>query len=301
MLPTLSPRQKAVLSVSFALVLLLPSVLATHDEQTLVTGHSTFFNGSKYDECMASVAGIVRSQVMWFNDMVLAERYAGKGTYIYVTERGAPDPRHGSQVQLYSEGVTYTFTDPNGIPWTVQEAFSFTKTKIGGEVNTGNPTNQNGGGPTSFDAEAAASAYFDPMGNRTYVWIVELSAVPVYDMFAGIDPANAHTYYNFVTLIDTCKMRANATQPPVAGDPGHYNVTHDTPTELSSGYGHRNGATPHNHEAKLADIWIGKATTVISAVGFDTIDAAEWQSKWANGEGGGAAETAQDTANNPPS
>jgi hypothetical protein len=281
---SLSRRQKAVLSVSLVLILLAPGVLAMHDEQTVITGHTTFYNGEAYDGCMASIAGILRTTVRWFNDMVLAERYAGKGTYIYVTERGAQDPTPASgRTGLYTEGVSYTFTDPNGVPWTVQEAFMFEDgIDVAASTKAPDPLNSGDYSPHVPSRNEIAGMV---SGNRTYVWIVELSAVPVYDMFHGADPQNAHTYYNFVTLIDTCKMHDTKAQPPVVGEPDHYNVTHDTPTELGTEHGHPAGATAHAHQAKLADLWTGGATKLIPLPNpQDPAGGAMSQTAWTTGE-----------------
>lgn len=253
-LPRLSRRQQAGLAVALALLLWAPQGIS-HGDHTLVTGHSTFYNGDAYDPCLASIAGIMRSRVLWFNDQVLVEHYGGSGTYIYVTEAGAPDPR--AETRLYTEGVFYDFVDPNGAHWHVEEAFYDVEGDTGvrwGESNT----------------VPSAEPYLTT-GERTYVWIVELSARPIYDQFAGADP---HTYYNFLVLADTCKMHRvqNETQGP--------NATHDNASGLlNDKYGHENGAKEHEHETFYVDLWVGKRPTL--SLGGVSPDGAQWNSQWA--------------------
>lgn len=252
-LPRLSRRQQAALAVTLALLLWVPQGLS-HGDHTVVTGHSTFYNGDAYDPCLGSIAGIMRSRVMWFNDQVLVERYGGAGTFVYVTEYGAPDPR--AEKQLFSEGVFYDFVDPNGAHWHVEEAF----------YNVVVETSQG----VDFSEDVPRPYVNTTEGDRIYVWIVELSARPIYDQFAGDDP---HTYYNFLTLVDTCKMHhvANVTQ----GD----NVTHDYASgTLNDRYGHENGATEHQHETFFVDLWVGKRPNVV--LGGVSTQGAEWQSAW---------------------
>jgi hypothetical protein len=255
-LPRLSRRQQAGLAVALALLMWAPQGIS-HGDHTVVTGHSTFYNGDAYDPCLASIAGIMRSRVLWFNDQVLVEHYGGKGTYIYVTEAGAPDPRDR---QLRSEGVFYDFVDPNGAHWHVEE--SYMAEGYSGEYYVNDD-------PVGNDDDPPA--YVTTAKERTYVWTVELSSRPIYDQFAGADP---HTYYNFLTLVDTCKMHriANQTQGP--------NATHDYESGLlNDDYGHENGADEHEHETWFVDIWVGKRPTF--AVGGVSTDGANWQSQWA--------------------
>lgn len=259
MLPRLSRRQQAGIAVAFALLLWMPQGISTH-QHTMVTGHSTFYNGTIYDQCMASIAGILRSRVMWFNDMVLAERYAGRGTFVYITENGSKDPTENTV--LYSEGVFYDFVDPNGAHWHVDEAFMYEGSTVDQQ---GDPING------AIRGDNVAVRYGQ---NRTYVWIVELAASPIHDQFAGTDPRYFHDVYNFLVMVDTCKMRKTAY---------HGNETHDTAEELGTDRGHAagDGAKPHEHETYLANIWVGKRPNLLPVGG--SADGLEWQSSWTVG------------------
>lgn len=251
-LPRLSPRQKAGLAVAFAFLLWAPSGIS-QESSPIVTGHSTFYNGDTYDKCLASIAGILRSRVMWFNDMVLTERYAGKGTFVYVTEDGADDPT--TKNVLYTEGVFYDFVDPNGAHWHVEEAFYVDRYDyiVGGNDPINDPNQLD---PTVDDAST-----------RVYVWIVELAARPIHDQFAGAD---YHDLYNFLLLVDTCKMNRDHTAP--------YNLTHEGPA-LDTERGHPSGATAHEHEVHQINIWVG-TRALLTPLGAST-KGLEWQAAWA--------------------
>lgn len=248
-LDRLSPRTKAGLAVAFALLLWLPQGIST-ETAPVVTGHSTFYNGSTYDKCLASMAGILRSRVLWFNDQVLVERYPGKGTFIYVTESGAPDPT--AAPHLISEGVKYSFTDPNGAAWNIREAYYEHERTYTVKDKA----------PTEYGARVDI--------NKTYVWYVELAAEPILDQFPGEE--YPHSIYNFLVLVDTCKFHRNAeTQGPVA--------VHNTTAVLNDQHGHPNNETAHDHETWKADIWIGKRPVVVEAV--DTGDHVVGVTGWA--------------------
>lgn len=255
-LPRLSQRQKAGLAVLLALVLWAP-VGVSHEQ--IVTGHSTFYNGDVYDKCLGSIAGIIKSKVRWFNDAILVERYSGKGTFIFVTEAGAPDPRLAPR--LYSEGVFYDFVDPNGAHWHIDEYF-YNMSGTASVDYTIDPTPSVGGVSTRND--------------QTYVWVVELSARPIFDDFAG---ANPHTYYNFLILVDTCKF--------------HPTVAHDDEAHsgaiLNNDNGHANDDTAHVHEAWDVHLWVGTAPPPAVPYGISD-DGAEWQTEWASSEGAQSAE-----------
>lgn len=261
-----STPRKAALAAALLLLLVVPNGISQRS-QPVVTGHSTFFNGEGYDPCLASIAGIMKTQVMWFNDQVLVERYGGKGTYVYVTENGSQDPTDPDRVTLWSEGVFYDFVDPNGIAWRVEEAFMIASTN-GGAVVYGDP-----GNPDSISVD-------DDLGqDREYVWIVELAAFPIHDQFAG-DPRspNYHDLYNFLTIVDTCKFSRT---PRTNWDPSRgtdYNVTHEGP-DLTQNYGHEVGAAPHSHEAFTASLWVGKKPVIVP-LGVDA-QGAQWSSDWA--------------------
>lgn len=264
----LSRRQKAALAVALALLLWAPAGISTHD-QTLVTGHSTFYNGSTYDQCLASVAGLIRSRVMWFNDQVLVETYGKKGTFVYVTEANATNPTTGEK-SLYSEGVYYDFVDPNGAHWHVEEAFMVNYIEQDESLKI-DPNRGPSGRVDTDNVEGSAGLAQD----RTYVWIVELADRPVYDMFAGDDP---HSLYNFLVLVDTCKMKRTNSQPQGTE---HYNVTHDTPEELSTRRGHVAGETEHYHEAHEALLWFG-TRPVLTPLGATAVGGQTYDSSWAS-------------------
>lgn len=259
MLPSLSPRQKAGLACALAFLLWLPMGVS-HGDATLLTGHSSFYDGDSFSPCLASLAGIMRHRVMWFNDQVLAETYGGKGAFIYVTEQGARDPRDPN-VKLFSDGVFYDFVDPNGAHWHVEELYM---TKLHSEASQ------------DIDPNVAPAKWVEyDVGveqNRTYVWTVELAARPIYDEFAGASP---HTYYNFLTIVDTCKMHRGQSFDRVVN---HTRAQGD----INANNGHRNDDEDHAHETFMVDIWVGKRPTVLPA-GAST-DGAEWESSWAQGE-----------------
>lgn len=258
-----SARRKVAAAATLALLLFLPMGISA-DTQPVVTGHSTFYNGQGFDKCLASVAGIVRTQVMWFNDQVLAERYGGKGTYIYITENGSDDPTQWSRI--FSDGTVYDFVDPNGVSWHVEEAFA------------GRPEAEVNLKPTVPQPYAGVA-------DREYVWIVELSAFPIHDQFAG-DPRspNYHDVYNFLDIVDTCKFHRNAQThigTKLSNGTYDYNITHDNPAELGPGYGHPSGTKAHTHESFMADIWMGTKPVIIP-IGADGVpNTAAWESDWA--------------------
>lgn len=293
-LPQWSNRRKAALAATLAFLLWAPTGLSEVN-QPVVTGHSTFFDGEGYDRCLASIAGVLQTDVKWFNDMVLARRYGGKGTFVYIQEAGASqDPTRnspqGNNVRLWSEGVAYDFVDPNGAAWRVEELFYARVTILG---------------------QSWGEAYVPPrIEDRTYVWVVELSAQPIYDQFAG-DPNSPyyHDVYNFVSLIDTCKMNRNAqtNYNKLAGadyynessDTYDYNITHDDPAILNSGYGHPDGETAHTHESFVANIFVGvRPYYAVAGVSDDTSEGAAWRTEWAqSGNAGYASRTPSATAN----
>lgn len=257
-LPRFSRRQKAALAVTLALLLWVPQGISSH-EHTVVTGHSTFYNGDAYDPCLGSIAGIMRSRVMWFNDQVLVERYGGEGTFIYVTEAGAPDPR--AELQMFSEGVFYDFVDPNGAHWHIEELYYEVTGFVGSD----------------FDADGtmgvAPSVSRVGYGTDRYTtWVVELSSRPIYDQFAGDDP---HTYYNFLTLVDTCKMHRDQSY--------HGQENHTIASgKLNDRNGHESGAAEHEHETFLVNLWVGKRP--VFALSGASTDGAAWESSWAASE-----------------
>ena len=252
-LPRLSRRQKAGLAVALAVLLWAPTGVS---HQPLVTGHSTFYQGDTFSPCLASVAGLIRHRVMWFNDQVLVETYGGAGTHIYVTENGAPDPR--AEETLYTDGVFYDFVDPNGAHWHVEELYY-----------------DKSGDTTIHEnySELVPEVSVTRAQKRTMVWVVEVAPRPIFDEFAGND---AHTYYNFLVLVDTCKMKNNDIDN-FDGIENHNNAS----GTLNDKYGHENGEKEHTHERYMADIWVGKRPLSVVPNGASTAGA-QWQTEWAS-------------------
>lgn len=263
-MPQLSPKQKAGIAVLFALIMWAPSGLSS-ENVPVVTGHSVFFNGDTFDKCLASIAGIMRSRVMWFNDMVLVEQYAGKGTFIYITEDGAPNP--AEEEQLYTQGVFYDFVDPNGAHWHVEEAFMI----HGNAVSVGQPDINGGPWDEDFTISPGGAQLSQ---NRTYVWIVELSERPIHDEFAG-DPTGPyyHDLYNFLLIVDTCKMDRDRTTPT--------NLTHEG-ADLDTERGHPTGSKAHIHEVHDVNLWVGRQPVIVPW-GPPSAQSAYWQADWATG------------------
>lgn len=274
---SLSPKTKAVLAAALALLLWVPQGIST-DSQTVVTGHSTFFNGDSYDPCLASVAGIMRTRVMWFNDQVLVERYPGKGTFIYITEHGGQSPLETGG--LYSDGVSYNFVDPNGAAWHVDELYI----GKGGSLKTDYEEPLNWEYNTTHGDARAPYVDVGIAQAKQYVWVVEMSAQPIYDQFPGGD---GHTYYNFLDLVDTCKFHNNTDT---------YRGYEYHNTSLGPSNGHPSGATPHAHQTWDADIYVGPAPTIVPA-GAST-DGLNYETSWAMN--GGAQYSAQNAPNNAP-
>lgn len=247
-----SNSRKAAVAVALALFLWIPQGIS-QTQQPVVTGHSTFWNGEGYDPCLASIAGIVKTQVMWFNDMVLAERYGGAGDYIYIAENGSDDPRPGrGHTFMWSDGTFYDFVDPNGAHWHVEESY-YSTVGVSDDLTTVNLPSQN--------------------EEKTYVWSVQLSPTPIHDAFAGSPTsANYHDIYNFLSIVDTCKFRKTSSD---LGD-----VVHEGEV-LGPGHGHPAGATPHSHGMHMADIWIGTQPIIVPRQQNATNDAS-WSTQWSD-------------------
>ena len=267
----MSPRSKAGLVVGLALLLWIPQGISV-ETQPVVTGHSTFYNADVYDQCLASIAGILRSRVLWFNDQVLVERYPGKGTFVYVTESGGDDP--GKYDEFYSDGVTYTFVDPNGAAWHVEEVY----VELGG--NAPIPGKNEDELDYAKRMRDAALNGFDQ--KRQYYWIVELASVPIMDEFPGDDP---HSLYNFLVLVDTCKFNKT---PQSEGAVAYHNDT----AILNDEHGHPNSELAHNHSTWKADIYVGQRPLIVPG-GVDHQNATRYESEWAmSAEGQQSAATA---------
>lgn len=281
-----SNQRKAAAAATLALLLWLPSGLSSTGP--VVTGHSTFYKGEAFDPCLASIVGVMQTDVRWFNDMVLTSRYGGKGTFIYVTEKAAPDPRN--MEHLFSDGVSYPFTDPNGAQWTVEELWYTTTTVPSASVE---PGNANSGSVNDWPSAVAI-----PEDEKYYVWVVELSAQPIYDLYAPSDKndPNYHTIYNWVAIVDTCrfhKIRDSDLQGgdtrPIQNNPDgnridtrtgeqNYTIEHDGPMEADEG--HRPDDRAHTHEAFLANVYVGQRPIISQNPNVNRADPA-WQDTWA--------------------
>lgn len=283
--PSWSPRTKAALACVLALLLFAPMGISERN-QPVVTGHSTFYNGAGFDPCLASIAGIMRTQVLWFNDQILAERYGGVGTYVYVTENGSQDPRPNVDgiAYLFTEGVFYDFVDPNGVHWHVDELFySDLHTDVG--VHPNEPVGGLVETPRADD-------------NRTYVWVVELSAFPIHDQFAG-DPRspNFHDLYNFLLIVDTCKFHRSSQTNWNYANANDFNITHQG-QDLQPGFGHEAGTDVHRHESFTANLWVG-TKPIIVPIGANP-SGAQWNSEWATTQAQGDASNAYPGKPKPP-
>lgn len=244
-------RRARVAAVALAAITVLavfvPSGIST-SRTTVVTGHSTFFNGEEHDPCLASIVGIMRYKVMWFNDMVLVERYNGDGSYLYVTENGTDDPRSEF---LIGSGIFYDFVDPNGVEWHVDEAYWEEKVEVRPYVGV-EPED-----PTSLEVDHSEGTH------RYYTWIVAVDK-PHRDNFAGDDP---HDFYNFVTLVNTCKFNARNRGLTYLGNESHTNQT--MPGGIGPRNGHEKNTTAHDHESYKVALWVG-GPPKIAPVGTET-------------------------------
>lgn len=232
MLDWIPRKLRYLLMVLAALSLLAPTGIS-HD--TVITGHTVFKNANGYDKCLASIVGLARSQVLWFNDQTLVETDP-KGQYVYAVRSdakappmGDPDTQFPERSFVYGNGVVYEFIDPNDHRWVVLEGYYITGKKVGYE---------DGEGPGS-----SAAVKF----NTEHVWIVQISQT-WRDNNAGAD---LHEFYNFVTIVDTCKFGHGAapegTAGHEAGDPNH------PPGEVA-----------HSHDVYEVDLYIGKEPRFIA-------------------------------------
>lgn len=265
----------AVLAVlAMAALVVVPAGISTH-QATVVTGHSTFYNGDEYDPCLAAIVGIMRLRVMWFNDMVLVERYNGDGAYIYLTEIAAPSPLARN---LVSSGMFYDFVDPNGVEWNVQEAYWEEEVLYDVRVNGGvNPNTAPSTPPPDPSGSSVVNTTIASVGTkRYYTWIVAVGK-PQRDAWKGADN---HDLYNFVVLANTCKFQ-KATQA---------NATVDTHVNNGPYNGHPNNAEVHDHQSYHVNLWVGSAPKILP-VGLETPN-------WVTNQASAAANS--QTQNDPP-
>ena len=111
------------------------------------------------------------------------------------------------------------------------------------------------------------------------------------DLCHNCDPDGPyeHDIYNFLVLVDTCKMNEKGALDTRSNDPtpadrsDHLDdsgtLHHDTSCEcLNASYGHPNDATAHTHRVFLADLYVGTQTMVIcGGVSTRTV---QYQSEW---------------------
>lgn len=242
-------ERRFVVAVAASLLLAAPGVVSA-DSEWVVTGHTVFTNMSGFDPCLAAVAGVVRAQVLWFNDQVLLEHaVAGNnGRFIYAVQENAPDPRR-PDVALIPSGTVYNFTDPNNERWTVNEyRYRVADPQL-------NPTTGN----VKHNATLDFHAWVVGIGNTTF------------DMSLG-------TAYNFVDIVDICKFvepGCNCAGPTTG------NVTHNGTAEGPNDGNPQNGGVwdgnshnaskpgeqhtfPHTHDTGKIDLYIGREPVVSS-------------------------------------
>lgn len=218
---------------SFTLVALFlgTTLVAATEETTVVQGHVNWSYISGYDKCIAAVAGLASSRVLWFDDSILVDNFNFGDTWVYAIQAGAPDPRGRTLAYVRS----FEFDDPNGLVWNVSEYQYFAAPASSEPAHA--HVDEIGAGTTGANAHEHADA------RAYYTWVVRLIESPESDRHAGNDP---HDRYNFVLLVDTCKFIGDAT-----GAAEHAAGSHpDDP--------YYNGAQ-HGHETFEADLLLGGA------------------------------------------
>lgn len=232
MLDWIPRKLRYALGVLTVLSLAIPTGLS-HD--TVITGHTVYKNMGGYDKCLASIVGLARTRVLWFNDATLVETDA-KGQYIYATRAGAPPPPptlKNDARPIFGDGVVYEFVDPNNARWIVLEGYYY------GEIK-GDPINVNPWTPGDPRVEGGARV------DSEIVWLVQVGQT-IRDNDPGSDD---HEFYNFVTLVDTCKF-------------GHGAKSEGTLDHAADDPNHPPGEHAHNHEVFEVDLYIGKEPTFV--------------------------------------
>ncbi len=245
-------RRNQVLSL-LALALLTVPVIVPAQSVEVVTGHTVYVDMDSLDPCLAAVAGMVRSRVLWFDGSLLHERTNFDGdSYIYATQHGAPDPTHhmrweniteiedaGSKVLVTSQ--YYNFTDPNGIHWNVTEVYWEEGVRYNVSASADGDSGQVSANYQEADNATAGT-------NRYYAWIVQIGKT-TQDLHAGTAD---HEVYNFVNLVNTCKFNEDAKN-------GSVNHTNDPP-----GFEHDDNTTyPHDHQTWDVDLYVGNEPSSI--------------------------------------
>jgi hypothetical protein len=231
------------------------------------------FGGNGTSPCLAQVAGLVESQVLWFNGVPFFERRDFTGdTHLYVTEKGSPDPTNhlspealaglsDAQLRNMSEahwekmpflvrsGTWYNFTDANGVEWNVTEAF----------FDVGVDSRSETGDPEAFvDGDPEVNVRGDGDGRvgtkRYFVWIVQLDEVRD-DQNMGV-PADIGDMgeYNFATRVNTSKFTADTREASGTYASHGANATADRPEAEPGCHPDHN----HTHRQYQADVWLGQ-------------------------------------------
>jgi hypothetical protein len=218
---------------------------------SVVVGHTVFVDATGSDPCLASIVGLARSTVLWFNDMPLVSTDP-QGQWVYVTRAGAESPFNpdgglpqkaegaGSTVPIYGDGVIYEFVDPNGFRWEVLEGYYPTTLKSGVNPDVTGISGGNVSSVTNPPENVVANGAY----NREFVWMVQIQGTH-HDAYPGPD---AHSFYNFVSVVDTCKLQEKPD--------GQMNFSADDPY-------HPPGTPAHSHDMYDVDLYIGKEPTFI--------------------------------------
>ncbi|MBI4394363.1 MAG: hypothetical protein HY556_11320 [Euryarchaeota archaeon] len=257
-------RRKILLMLGAIALLSVPQALGhgVHWSDVAMTGHTLFTDVEGFDQCRGAIAGIVRTKIMWFNDQVLLEFDAAGGT-LYATQKNASDPR---DAVLEATGVFYNFTDPNGRNWNVTE---YTYEGTSNSITPPSPSSE------TWDEELVdtdpgvttpgiAGAKARSQTAIFHTWVVEIKGADV-DNFPGSDP---HVYYNFVTIVDTCKFtKQDLAAPGGWTHPGPDATVNHNRTGPNSTYpvdppyytneGHEASDGDHSHEVYEVDLWVG--------------------------------------------
>ncbi|MGQ0534452.1 MAG: hypothetical protein ACT4PT_00055 [Methanobacteriota archaeon] len=217
-----------------------PAAYASTNTEWAVTGHTIFANMTGFDPCIAAVAGVVRFQVLWFNDEVLFERasFAGQGQHIYVVEHNGTDPRDQPLIRNQS----YVFADPNNKTWNVTEYYYF------GTVVAQPTWTVEDNKPTPHTSATAA---------KFHTWVVEIGNVTS-DPTLGAE-------YNFVNLANLClfTLPENNPQPHVHNGTGYNPAEGNSHPNTVSGTDPEGHAFPHEHGTARINLYSGKAPNVM--------------------------------------
>ncbi|HEV8360306.1 MAG TPA: hypothetical protein VGR28_07630 [Candidatus Thermoplasmatota archaeon] len=231
-------------AVAVVALLALPTALSVQ-EQSAVSGHVSYSDMGGMDPCLAGIAGIVRSQVLWFGGQVLFERTAsGDNQFIYAVENGAPDPR---ELPLIRTGEVYEFPDLNDDThtWSVVEYEYHVPPGVDDAQYHPPPTEEQPIVGEVPSGTPSATWTYDP-DVAYYAWVVHLGPTLNDDIATGRP-------YNFVNVVDTCKMM-NTTD-----------VDHNLTSEGWSSSdpaddtydAHPDGMGSHDHSGVLVDLYVG--------------------------------------------